>query len=135
MGALPSHNMKTSTNLVRIAATVAALGAGLSSVLAAPHAKVGVARANAVVLRRFPGKLTAPTTLENEEGKWQYGVMVRSGRTLREVMVDAYTGKIADIEVTSVAKERVEKKQDAADAAKAKRASATANSPAPKSRK
>ncbi len=90
----------------------------MSAAHAAPHAKVGVARANAVVLQRFPGKLVARTTLENEEGKWQYGVMVRSGRTLREVMVDAYTGKIADIEATSAAKEGIEKKQEAAAGAK-----------------
>jgi hypothetical protein len=101
------------------AIALATLGAGLLAAQAAPHAKISAARANAIVLKRFPGKLTQKTTLENEEGTWQYGVMVRSGKTLREVMVDANTGKIADIEVTSAAKEGVEKRQDAA-AAKAK---------------
>ena len=105
--------MKTQTSL-RVLATIGALGAGLLAAYANPHAKISAARANAVVLKRFPGKLTAKTTLENEEGKWQYGVMVRSGKTLREVMVDANTGKIVDVEVTSAAKEGVEARQEAA---------------------
>jgi hypothetical protein len=35
--------------------------------------------------------------------------MVRSGKTLREVMVGAYSGKIENIEVTTDAKEKAEK--------------------------
>ena len=66
-------------------------------------------RAEAVVLHRFHGKIVGKTKLENEEGKWQYGVMVQSGKTLREVMVGAYSGKIEDIEVTTAAKEGIEK--------------------------
>ncbi len=98
------------------ALALVALSAGLLAAHAAPHAKISAARANAIVLKRFSGRLTAKTTLENEEGKWQYGVMVRSGKTLREVMVDANSGKIASVEVTSAAKEGVEKQQDAAKA-------------------
>ena len=106
------------------AIALATLGAGLLAAQAAPHAKISAARANAIVLKRFPGKLTEKTALENEEGTWQYGVMVRSGKTLREVMVDANTGKIADVEVTTDAKEGVEKKQDAAAKAKGSRKAA-----------
>jgi len=98
-----------------VLASLGALGllsASLLAAYAAPHAKISAAKASAVVLKRFPGKLTAKTTLENEEGKWQYGVMVRSGKTLREVMVDANTGKIVDIEVTSAAKETTEKRAE-----------------------
>ncbi len=71
--------------------------------------KITEARANAIVLKQFPGKLAAKTILENEEGKWQYGVMVRSGKILREVMVGAYSGKIETVEVTTSAKENIEK--------------------------
>ena len=87
--------------------------------VAAPKAKITAAQAEAVTLRKFPGKIVSKTTLENEEGKWQYGVMVRSGKTLREVMVGAYSGKIEDVEVTTEAKEGIEKKAEDA-AAKAK---------------
>lgn len=97
-------------------------GAGMAAVLAltlvtaqaAPKTRFTAAQANAIVLKRFPGKLTGKTVLENEEGSWQYGVMVQSGRTLREVMVDANSGKIVDIEKTTVAKERAEKRAEAA---------------------
>lgn len=103
------------------AGLLALLGTGLTLAQAAPHAKISAAQANAIVLKRFPGTLTAKTTLENEEGSWQYGVMVRSGRTLREVMVDAKSGKIASVETTTPGKERVEKKADESAARKARR--------------
>lgn len=70
-------------------------------------------QAEAVVLRRFPGKvIEAP--LEHEGGKWQYGVLVRSGRTLRDVMVNAYGGKIDSVTITTRAKEQAEKQAESA---------------------
>ena len=52
--------------------------------------------------------------LEDEEGSWQYAVNIRSGKTLREVMVNAMTGKIANVEVTTNAEEAREQKAEAA---------------------
>ena len=83
-----------------------------------PKVKITTAQANAIALKKFHGKVVGKTPLENEEGKWQYGVMVRSGKTLREVMVNAMTGKIDSVEVTTEAKERAEKKADEAKAKK-----------------
>ncbi len=80
----------------------------------APHFRLSAAQATAIVLKKFPGKVTEKIVLEDEEGTWQYGVMVRSGRLLREVMVDAKTGKIANVEVTTVGKEQVEQKAETA---------------------
>ncbi|MBV9468739.1 MAG: hypothetical protein JOZ57_05795, partial [Abitibacteriaceae bacterium] len=57
--------------------------------------------------------VTKKTVLENEDGKWQYAVMIRSGKVLREVQVDANTGAIVDAEVTTEAKEAAEAKEDA----------------------
>ncbi len=96
-----------------------ALLAGLASLASAaprhPHYSVTTRKANAIVLKRFPhGKIVGKTKLEDEEGTWQYGVMVRDGATLREVMVNAKTGHIDNVEVTNAAKERVEAKADAA---------------------
>ncbi len=102
-----------------------------ASAKSAPHFRVSAAQATATVLKKFPGQLTEKTRLENEEGTWQYGVMVKSGHTLREVMVDAKTGVIADVEATTASKEQVEKKTDAADAtnkASAKKSSKAAMS-------
>lgn len=99
--------------------TTLGLALSMASAKSTPHFRVSAAQATATVLKKFPGKITEKTRLENEEGTWQYGVMVRSGHTLREVMVDAKTGKIANVEVTTIGKEQVEKKTDAADEAKA----------------
>lgn len=85
---------------------------------AVAHAKITVAQANAIALRKYPGKVVGKTPLENEEGKLQYGVMVRSGKTLREVMVNAATGRIDSVEVTTAAKERAEKRSDESKARK-----------------
>jgi hypothetical protein len=59
-------------------------------------------------LAKYKGKVVGKVALENEDGKMQYSVNVRSGHTLREVMVDANTGKIASVEVTSKADEAKE---------------------------
>jgi uncharacterized membrane protein YkoI len=83
---------------------------------ASAHAKITVAQARAAALKRFPGKVVGKTPLENEEGTWQYGVMVQSGKTLREVMVNAKTGKIDSVEVTTASKEGAEAKAEAARA-------------------
>lgn len=75
---------------------------------ATSHAKITAAQARAAALKKYPGKVEGKINLENEDGKWQYSVNVRSGKTLREVMVDANTGKIASVEVTTKAEEAKE---------------------------
>lgn len=77
-----------------------------------PQAKITAAQANDIAVKKFPGKIVGKTKIENEEGVWQYGVMVQSGKTLREVMVNAKTGKIDNVEVTTASKERVEAKAE-----------------------
>ena len=105
--------------LVSIIAALALSSAAFGQVKA-PKVPVSAKKAEAIALKKYPGKMTGKTALENEEGKWQYGVLVKSGKTLREVMVNAKTGKIDTVEVTTEAKERSESKADAAKAAKAK---------------
>src|SRR5437879_6542719 len=84
----------------------------------APKVKVTIAQAEAAALKKYHGKVEGKTKLENEGGKWQYAVNVRSGKTLHEVMVDAKTGKIASAEVTTKAEEA---REAAAEAAHARR--------------
>ena len=84
-----------------------------------PHFTITQAKANTIVLKRFAhGVIVGKTKLENEEGTWQYGVMVRKGKLLREVMVNAKTGHIDRVEVTNAAKENGEALVDAAQAKK-----------------
>lgn len=73
-----------------------------------PNAKITAKQAEKVALKKYPGKIVEKTQLENEEGVWQYAVMIQSGKTLREVMVNAQTGKIDNVEVTTAAKEKDE---------------------------
>ncbi len=76
--------------------------------------KITAKQANAIVLKKYHGKIQGKTKLENEEGKWQYGVMVLSKKVLRECMVNATTGHIDSVEITTAAKEGLEEKADAA---------------------
>lgn len=122
--------MELSTTQIgrRLSAALGLLGACIALSPAGaqtrPNPKYTVAQAQKIALKKYPGKLVAKTELENEEGKWQYAVMIRSGKTLREVMVNAMTGKIDHAEVTTEAKEAAEKKADAAAAKNGKKKSA-----------
>jgi len=75
----------------------------------APHVKITAKQAVKIATAKYPGKVVGKVELENEEGSWQYAVNVRSGKTLREVMVSATTGKIANVEVTTAKEEAREK--------------------------
>jgi hypothetical protein len=92
-----------------------ALMAGMTATAQAQgaHAKISAEQAKSAALKKYPGKVEGKIALENEEGSWQYAVNVRSGKTLREVMVNAKTGKIASVEVTSKAEEAKEQKAEA----------------------
>jgi hypothetical protein len=103
--------MRKTTFIVALSALVA------SAVFAAPKpkakpsvpkVKVSSAQASRSALAKYHGKVVGKVVLENEGGKWQYAVNVRTGKTLREVMVDANTGKIASVEVTTPAEEAKE---------------------------
>lgn len=79
-----------------------------------PTPKISEKQAAKVALQRFPGKVQGKIKLENEEGVWQYAVMVRSNGVLREVMVNARSGHIDNVESTTDAKEAAEKKAEEA---------------------
>ena len=76
------------------------------------HANISTIQAQAAALKTYPGKVEGKIALEDEEGSWQYAVNIRSGRKLREVMVNATTGKIANMEVTTKAEETREQKAE-----------------------
>lgn len=75
------------------------------------HSKITAAQAETTALQRFPGRIVRKTALEDEEGVWQYSVMVKSHKTLREIMVNAITGNIDNVEVTTASKEGVEARE------------------------
>lgn len=108
-------SLRAGAVLLALTGMVASKGlpAQAKSATATFHAKISKKQASRTVLARYPGKVVGKIALENEEGKMQYAVNVRSGKVLREVMVDATTGAIVDVEVTDTAKESAENKAEA----------------------
>ncbi|MHB2018330.1 MAG: PepSY domain-containing protein [Candidatus Xenobia bacterium] len=97
--------MKSWYSVIAIGITTMTLAA--VPVLAAP--KMTAAQARQVVLARYPhSKIVGKVSYENEERGWEYSVTIQSGQTLREVMVDANTGKIVSVENTNPAEEQRE---------------------------
>jgi hypothetical protein len=92
----------------------------------ASHARISESQAVKSALRKYLGAVVGKAKLENEEGKWQYAVNIRTKKSLMEVMVDARTGKIASAEKTSKAEEAAEAKADAAKAHKGAKSGGTA---------
>ena len=77
-------------------------------------AKLSISKAEAVALKKYKGgKIQGKTELENESGKWEYAVMVKTGGKMREVMVNADSGKIDSEEVVTPKEEAAEKKAEA----------------------
>lgn len=86
----------------------ASLVAGLSCAAGAPPAqaasrhahRVSMAQARRTALARVPGEVKAEE-LEHERGRWIYSFEIRppgeKGSSIREVNVDADTGRIVDV--------------------------------------
>jgi uncharacterized membrane protein YkoI len=77
------------------------------------EAKISMARARAIALKRAPGKITS-AELERENGRLIYSFDIKtSGSGVTEVNVNAMTGRIVDAHHESAAKEAAEKKMEA----------------------
>lgn len=87
--------------------------------LAGPH-KITPAQAQKIALAKVHGKVVGKAKLENEDGVWQYALIIRSGKLLKEVGVNADNGKITAVETVTAEEEAREAKEDALKAAKAK---------------
>lgn len=80
-----------------------------------PKTKMSSSQAEAAALKKYKsGKIQGKTELENEDGKWQYAVMVKVGAKMHEVMVNANTGKIESEETVTAKEEAAEKKAETA---------------------
>jgi len=103
------------------AALLAVVGGAQVRVHKAPaerSARITAAQARRVALRKYPGTVVGKVPLENEDGKWQYAVTVRSHSGMHEIMVDAHTGKIGSVEKVTAAEERAEERAEAAKSGK-----------------
>lgn len=98
---------------LRSIAIACVLAAASFSLAQKSHAKISAAQAQRAALAKFHGSVVGKVELENEDGKWQYAVVVKSGKVMHEVMVDANTGKIGNVEVVTPAEEAKEKAAEA----------------------
>src|SRR5947209_1840303 len=84
---------------------------GILSVEAKPKHKIGMARATAIAKQHAHGTLKSKE-LEKEKGRWIYSFEFRAGGgKIREVNIDAYTGKVVGIEHEDERKEAQEEKK------------------------
>ena len=81
--------------LTAIGAALAATGTGATAAPAAPHAKLTMAQARAIALKRAPGKI-ADAEYEKEGGGWRYSFDIRQGKRIHEIGVDANSGRIVE---------------------------------------
>jgi len=100
--------MKIVQTLVSVAVAATLLTTAMAQ--GAKH-KIDAKAAAKIALRKYPGKLTKTPRLEHEDGVWQYEVLIKKGKDLLEVNVNADTGKIASTEKTSAAEEAKEGKK------------------------
>lgn len=93
--------MNTSKILATLAGFVAILAAcpafTYKGESLSPHAKIGISHARAIALKAHPGAIT-DEELEREAGGTglRYSFDIRSGGSVREVGVDAKTGRVLE---------------------------------------
>lgn len=75
--------------------------------------RIGMKRAQAIATTRARGLKLKAKELEKEHGKWIYSFeFVRKNGSIREVNVNAYTGKIVGVESENAKKEADEGKNE-----------------------
>lgn len=103
--------MKVTTITTASLALVLMFATGTSTAHAQTK-KIGMARARAIALKRAAGKVQS-AELEREKGKLVYSFDIRTSKgAIREVWVNAYTGKVLSVKTESAQEERAERKDE-----------------------
>lgn len=76
-----------------------------------PKCKVSPVEAIRLAKGKVPGR-PLNANFEFDEGKWVYGVMIVSGKTIKEVTIDPMTGKVGDVETVTPEDEAKEIKDE-----------------------
>jgi uncharacterized membrane protein YkoI len=80
------------------------------SAIAKPPAKISMATARAIALKKVPGGKIESAELEREHGKLIYSFDIKTSKPgVTEVNIDAITGKIISIDQETPAQEAKEK--------------------------
>lgn len=80
-----------------VLAALAALAAtpAVASAPAKPAAKLSMAQARTIALKKAPGTVVE-SDYEQEKGGWRYSFDIRQGRRIHEIGVDANSGHIVE---------------------------------------
>lgn len=74
--------------------------------------KIGMTKARAIALKRAAGRVQS-AELEREKGKLVYSFDIRTRKgVIREVWVDAFTGRVLSVKTESLREERNERKNE-----------------------
>lgn len=85
--------MMTKTIAMLFAATT--LLAGRAIAAAKPPAKLTMAQARTIALKKAPGRVE-DAEYEKEGGGWRYSFDIRQGKRIHEIGVDANTGRVVE---------------------------------------
>lgn len=66
----------------------------------APACKITPVQAIGIALKKVPGR-PLQANFEFDEGHWVYGVMIVSGKTIKEVEIDPMNGKVGGTETVT----------------------------------
>jgi uncharacterized membrane protein YkoI len=82
------------------------------------EAKISKAAAAATALAQVPGGTVKDSELEKEHGKWiwSFDIAIPDSQNIKEVAVDANTGKVLAVETETPDQQAREKAEDAAEA-------------------
>jgi hypothetical protein len=96
------------------------LASGLTGCESEHHAKAKVSKetATATALAQVPGGTLKDSELEKEHGRWiwSFDIAIPDSQDIKEVAVDANTGKVIDVETETPEQQAQEKAEDAAKA-------------------
>lgn len=93
--------------------SILALALGLAVLLSAAARttpKITMDQARKAALAAVPGGAVKSQELEKEKGRWIYSFDIQSGKEIREVWIDAETGKVLANKAESPADEKAESK-------------------------
>ena len=100
------------------------LAAGLTGCKSGPHAtaKISKEEATATALAQVPGGTVKDGELEKEKGRWiwSFDIAIPGSADIKEVAVDANTGKLIGVETETPAQQAREKAEDEATEKKGK---------------
>jgi hypothetical protein len=81
------------------------------SAMPEPKCKVTPVEAIKIAKGKVSGR-ALNANFEFDEGKWVYGVMIVTGKTIKEVEIDPMTGKVGDVETVTPEDEAKEIKDE-----------------------